>query len=155
MYEFRFHHTQHLTLDTKHNTWHLTQNILTLTLTCLRESFSFEFMGAQDLAMVYPESTRRLLGVYSESTRSLLGVYLESLGVYLESLGVAQAFQDRPWDLHFRTRFWTPILDPFWTKFDPKWAPKMIKNLSKIALDLGPFTWTIFWTFFAPNLPKC
>ena len=90
--------TKHITLalDTKHITLCTYEKALALSLWGLR---------------IWQWSTRSLLGVYLESTRSLLGVYLESLGVRLDPAGAAQAFQDRPWDLHFRTRFWTPFLD--------------------------------------------
>ena len=142
-------HIKHCTFDLKHNTKHIA--LCTLHLTFAFDTWHMTIWAHEKaLALslwglrIWQWSPRCLLGVYLESTWSLLGVSLER----------CHPSQDRTWNLHFRTRFWTPFLEHFWSKTDPKWVPKMDENRWKIALYFGPFTCTVFWTFFLQNFTK-
>ena len=141
------HETLHIWPKTQHKThctlhfafalciWHKTHDIW-----AHEKALALSLWGLR----IWQWSPWSLLGVYSESTRSLLGVSLER----------CHPSQDRTWNLHFHTRFWTSFLHHFWTKTDPKWPPKMDQNRWKIALYFGPFACTVSGTFFLQNFTK-
>ena len=100
-------------------------------------------MGAQDLAMVYPESTSSLPEVHPESTRSLLGDGLEWLKppkTDLESFILKLAL-----DFIFE-----PFLDQIWPQMGTPNGRKLMKN----RIGFGSLHLNHFLEFFSPKFPQ-
>ena len=149
-------HTKHLTKHMKHCTFDLKQNTKHITLCTLYLHFAFD---TKHISLCAHEKALALsswgLRIWQWSPWSLPGVSLESpwslVAVYSQRCHTSL----RPnLELSFSHTVLDPFLNHFWTEIDPKWVPKMDQNRCKIALHFGPFTCTVFGTFFLKKFTK-